>query len=338
MYPFKSCFLSTVFAGAFFCASSAVADTTPVKQPTDDKGIFSIVYENDVFAHTDNGYTNGVRFSWLSSEAQAPHWVKWASDFLPLASSGEKRLSISAGQSMFTPADLRQKAPILNDRPYAGWLYGTIGIVSDTGKTLDNVMLTVGVVGPYSLAGQTQKFVHRHITDSTIPQGWDNQLKNEPGIIFTYERKLRSLYQITPFGIGVDFTPSAGVNLGNVETDAIVGAMFRLGYDLPADYGPPRVRPSLPGSDFFIPTQEVSGYLFAGVEGKGVARNIFLDGNTFARSQSISKEPFVGSAQVGVALTYGEARLSYTQVFMTREFAQQKNPEEFGVVTLSYRF
>ncbi len=311
----------------------------PSFKTEDDKGILTLVYENDIFASTDRGYTNGVRAGWLSSEASAPLWVKWSADhFLPLAPDGDKRLSASLGQSMFTPSDLSRRDLIRGDRPYAGWLYGSVGVVSDTGKTLDNVMLTVGIVGPYSYAKQTQKFVHKNITDSPDPKGWRNQLKTEPGIILTYERKWRSLYQFSTLDIEVDATPAAGVNLGNIETDAIIGSMFRVGYDLPADYGPPRVRPSLPGSDFFIPTHAFGGYLFAGFEGRGVVRNIFLDGNTFASSAHVKKKPFVGSAQVGLAMTYGDARLSYTQVFMTREFAQQETPEQFGVLTLSTRF
>lgn len=322
------------------CMSPAFpAQADPVKPVEDDKGTFSLVYENDVFAHTDHGYTNGARLGWLSSETNAPDWVKWsAENFLPLAPAGDKRIGLALGQSMFTPADLSRKAPIHGDRPYAGWLYGSLGILSDTGKSLDNVMLTLGVIGPYSLADQTQKFVHKDITGSAYPQGWDNQLKTEPGIILTYEHKWRSLYQMAPFGVGVDVTPAVGVNLGNVETDAIAGATLRVGYDLPMDYGPPRVRPSLPGSDFFVPTKELGGYLFAGVEGRAVARNIFLDGNTFTGSLHVTKEPLVGSAQLGVAITYGEARLSYTHVFLSREFKQQGTPEQFGVVTLSYRF
>ena len=151
---------------------------------------------------------------------------------------------------MFAPEDLTKHTPVPSDHPYAGWLYGSVGMVSDTGRTLDNVMLTLGVVGPLSYAEQTQKFVHE-VTNSTRPEGWDHQLKNEPGIILTYERKWRGIVEVAPFGIGADVTPHVGVNLGNINTDASAGATFRLGYDLPADYGPPRIRPSLPGSDFF---------------------------------------------------------------------------------------
>jgi hypothetical protein len=210
-------------------------------------------------------------------------------------------------------------------------------MVSDTGDTLDNAMLTLGVVGPLSYAEQSQKFVHR-VRGNEQPRGWDHQLKNEPGMVLTYERKWRSIYEISPFGLSADVTPHAGMNLGNINTDATVGATFRLGYDLPADYGPPRIRPSLPGSDFFVPTEALSGYLFTSIGARAVGRNIFLDGNMFADSPSVDKKTLVSSLQVGAAVTYGETRLSYTHVFMTKEYETQKRPSVFGALTLSRRF
>lgn len=303
----------------------------------DEKGIFNIVLENDIFAGSDHDYTNGIRIAWLSPEGDMPLWVRLVADNLPLAPEGKKRISISLGQSIFTPEDLSRREQVIGDHPYGGWLYSSVGMVSDTGKTLDNVMLTLGVVGPLSHAQQTQKFVHK-VIDSPHPMGWDNQIKNEPGIRFTYERKWRSIFELSPFGAGFDSTPHVGVNLGNVNTDASIGATFRLGYDLPADYGPPRIRPSLPGADFFIPTQELGGYLFTTVGGRAVARNIFLDGNMFRDSPHVNKRALVGSLQAGAAITYGDARLSYTHVFMTREYSTQKHAEEFGALTLSYRF
>lgn len=303
----------------------------------DDKGIFNIVIENDIFAGSDSDYTNGIRFAWLSSEENMPLLARRIAGILPLAGEGNKRISIAAGQSMFAPEDLSRRDLVKNDQPYAGWLYGSVGMVSDTGKTLDNVMLTVGVVGPLSFAEQSQKFVHK-VVDSPRPNGWDNQLKNEPGIVLTYERKWRNLYKISPFGLSADVTPHVGVNLGNINTDAAVGATLRLGYDLPADYGPPRIRPSLPGSDFFVPSQDLGAYLFTTIGERAVARNIFLDGNTFRDSPSVDKKYFVGSLQVGAAVTYGETRLSYTHVLMTKEYSTQKHPSVFGALTLSHRF
>ncbi|MFZ4541959.1 MAG: lipid A deacylase LpxR family protein [Rickettsiales bacterium] len=325
-----------VFVATLFCSSiPAIAQERSYE---DDKAIFSLVWENDKFAHSDRDYTNGVRLSWLSAEETTPYWVRsLAHTVLPMASDGKQRISMSIGQNMYTPTDLTQSALIPNDRPYAGWTYGTVGIVSDTGNRLDTAQLTIGIVGPSSGTEATQKFIHR-LTDSQKPMGWDNQLKDEPGIVFTMERKWRSIAEFEPFGAGVDVTPYAGFNLGNINTDASVGATVRLGYDLPADYGPPRINPSLPGSDFFLPAQQIGGYLFAGVEGRAVGRNIFLDGNSFQNSHSVDKNYFVGSAQVGAALTYENTRLSYTHIFMTDEFKQQKDSAQFGALTLSYRF
>ncbi len=303
----------------------------------DEKGIFNVVIENDIFAGSDSDYTNGIRFSWLSSEEAMPAWIQSVAQALPIAGTGHKRISIAAGQSMFAPEDLSRSDQVVGDQPYAGWLYGSVGMVSDTGKTLDNVMLTIGVVGPLSFAEQSQKFVH-HAVDSQHPNGWDNQLKNEPGIVLTYERKWRNIYEISPFGLSADVTPHIGANLGNINTDASAGATLRLGYDLPADYGPPRIRPSLPGSDFFVPTDALGGYLFTTIGERAVARNIFLDGNTFRDSASVDKKNFVHSLQVGAAVTYGETRLSYTQVFMSKEYDTQKQPSVFGALTLSHRF
>lgn len=326
-----------IILSPFFLTIALSAKASQDVDKKDDKGIFNVVIENDIFAGSDSDYTNGFRFSWLSSEERMPGWIQSVAQALPLASEGNKRISIAAGQSMFAPEDLSRTDLVVGDQPYAGWLYGSVGMVSDTGTTLDNVMLTLGVVGPSSLAEPSQKFVH-HVVDSPQPSGWGNQLKDELGIILTYERKWRAIIEASPFGFAVDVTPHAGVNLGNISTDTTVGATFRLGYDLPADYGPPRIRPSLPGSDFFIPTKELGGYLFTTIGERAVARNIFLDGNTFKDSPSVDKKNFVSSLQVGAAVTYGETRLSYTQVFMTKEYETQKRPSVFGTLTLSYRF
>ncbi|MBS29221.1 MAG: hypothetical protein CL566_09925 [Alphaproteobacteria bacterium] len=68
---------------------------------------------------------------------------------------------------------------------------------------------------------------------------------------------------------------------------------------------------------------------------RGVARDIFLDGNTFASSHSVDKKHFVGDAQLGFAAIYHGVRLAFTQVFRTREFGGQSQSDRFGAVSLS---
>ena len=337
-------FISRLFCATLLCAlfcTQTLAEMVAANEArpvSDDKDIFNVVLENDLFAGRDRGYTNGIRFGWLSSEKSVPEWARNIAGHLPmLADDGHKRISLAIGQSMYAPGNLSSTVPIIGDRPYAAHLYGSVGMVSDTGTTLDNVVLSLGMIGPAALGEPIQKFVHR-VIDSPEPMGWDNQLKNEPVIDLTYERKWRALYRISPFGLQTDAVPHVGVSLGNVNASASTGATFRLGFDLPADYGPPRIRPSLPGSDFFVPTEHLGGYLFTSVEGRAVAHNIFLDGNTFRDSLDVDKKNFVGSLQLGAAVTWGPSRLSYTHVLMTKEFETERRAPQFGAVTYSVRF
>ena len=66
-----------------------------------------------------------------------------------------------------------------------------------------------------------------------------------------------------------------------------------------------------------------------------MARNIFLDGNTFRDSQSVKKEPFVADAAVGVAMNFGAYKLAYVRVFRTREFVEQGSAPKYGSITFS---
>jgi len=327
--------------GAVVAPRSSTAVEDGVRPVPDPGGIMSFVIENDSIAGTDQHYTNGFRFSVLTSEWSIPEWLERGANFLPFFDySGNKRISYAFGQSMFTPNDITIADPPSDQRPYAGWLYGSIGLVSDTGSRLDNLQLTLGVVGPYSGAKDTQKFVHKLI-DSPDPKGWATQLKTEPGVVLSYERKWRGLLPALsndPTGLAVDATPHVGVSLGNIYTHANVGLTLRVGQDLPADYGPPRVRPSLPGSDFFVPSGNFGWYLFAGVDGRAVAHNIFLDGNTWKDSRSVDKEYFVGELQAGLVFTFSGMRLGYTHVLRSKEYEGQDGFDEFGALTFGFRF
>ncbi len=64
--------------------------------------------------------------------------------------------------------------------------------------------------------------------------------------------------------------------------------MLRFGRNLEADYGPNRIRPSLSGTSYFNADylEDPFGfYVYVGAQGRAVAQNIFLDGNTFRDSR-----------------------------------------------------
>jgi hypothetical protein len=201
---------------------------------------------------------------------------------------------------------------------------------------LDSLELNIGIVGPDSFAKDVQSFVHK-VIDSSQPQGWDHQLHNEIGLMLIYDRQWQAQYIDEFLGLGIDLTPHFGGILGNVITSASLGATLRIGRDLPSDYGPPRIQPSLPGSGFFRPSRNFGWYFFAGLEGRYVLHNIFLDGNTFGSSHDVKREPWVGDLQAGLVLTWKNLRLSFSNIYRSDEFEGQSSATKFGSISLSIR-
>jgi lipid A 3-O-deacylase len=316
---------------------AARADVVPEAISDDSRGAFTLLFENDIFGAqgNDRHYTQGLRFSYLTREERVWDWVRNGARALPFYPDGGRiRATYSLGQNLYTPEDISTLDLVEDDRPYAAWLYAAVGLVADTRHSLDAVEFSVGVVGPAALGEELQSWVHG-IIDSPDPQGWHNQLHNELTLQLFYERKWRRAWAWAP--LQFDATPHVGGALGNVFIQGAVGGTLRVGTDLPVDYGPPRIRPSLPGSEFFVPSKNLSAYLFGGVEGRAVARTIFLDGNTFGGSHSVEKNPLVGDFQGGLALVVLRVRLAFTYVYRTREFVGQNEADSFGAFTLSVR-
>ena len=315
------------------------------------RGTLSIVVENDKFRsfdqskQTDRNFTNGIRLNWISEVRATPGWGRELAGWIPLfPSDGATRVGYAFGQNMYTPENIVRRDRQRNDRPYSGWTYVGAAITSsrelgDQGR-LDTLEINLGIVGPQSYAGETQREYHRLI-GAQVPQGWNNQLRNEPGVVLYYERRWRNVgkSQLLP-GIEGDFSPHAGASLGNVFTYGGAGATLRIGRNLATDYGPPRIRPGLAGSMHFDTPKEspFAVYGFAGFEGRAVARDITLDGNTFANSHSVDRKPLVGDVQLGFAAVYGSVRATFTYVLRTREFDAQRSGDRFGAVSLSVKF
>ncbi len=320
-------------------AAPALAQDTP---PPDPAATFNLTIENDLFGGTDKYYTSGFQLSWRSASANPPYWLAWLSEgatpFFP--PGGTPRWGLALGQNIFTPSDTRARTPDPNDRPYAGWLYGAFTLTSYTERALGTFEVQLGVVGPSALGEQVQNNVHDLINvDRAL--GWDRQLKDEPGINVILTRQWRfnqPLDPADPRGLALGLVPSLTGSLGNVQTYASAGLMLRVGSNLLSDFGPPRIRPSLAGSAFFQPDGQWGWYVFAGVEGRAVARDIFLDGNTWRDGPRVDRIPLVGEGALGAVLIMPWARLSYTHTFRSREFQGQSRKAQYGSVTLSFRF
>lgn len=301
----------------------------------------TLTTENDLYAtRSDQNYTNGIRATYFDAGAKPPKLASLLAEYIPTFHVN-KTTSVyySLGQNLYTPEDITARTPDPKDRPYSAFLYGTAGLTSITDNHIDDMELTLGIVGPLALGEETQKAVH-DLVKAKDPSGWDHQLKNEAGLILSWQRRWPESYarDFGPFYFR--FSPHVGASLGNVYTYGTGGVSAQL---TPKRFKwqstPLRVRPAMPGNGFFsVADNQFSWSLFAGVEERAVARNIFLDGNSFESSPSVNKKTFVTDANTGITLTYGRTQIAYTINWRSKEFDGQDDPSIFGALSIGYRF
>ncbi len=308
----------------------------------EDNNYLSLSFENDRIGNgKDQNYTSGIRLTYYEVNTPVPPVIDKFAEAIPTFDLNTTTSTFfTIGQNLYTPQDITQSANQPNERPWAGWLYGSVGLTTITKNHLDELEFTLGVVGPQALGKQTQKFIHNHLTNSPDPKGWDNQLKTEPGVVISARRRWPILYAQNFDNYRLRIEPNVNLSLGNVYTYAGTGlaAAFGPGKNTAQDM-PPRVQPAMAGTGFFdTPNNKLSWYLFGGIDTRLIARNIFLDGNTFKNSPSVSKFPVVADGNIGLALTYDDYRLAYTLNYRTKEFDGQDNESVFGSLTFTTRF
>lgn len=330
-------------------------------RPPSKSWTFTFRLENDLFANTDRFYTNGIKLSWISPDMNYFRDLDWLKkktkirnlskriiNLLPFSRNPDmqRNIALSVGQKMFTPADISRRDLINGDRPYAGWLYGSVAFHNKNDRVLNTVEIQAGLIGDWSLARQTQDFIHG-LRGIDKAQGWGNQLNNEFGFALIYDRKKRVVRRTDFSGQwGVDLITHYGGAAGTVFTNVDAGAELRLGWNLPTDFGSALIRPAgdtNAPADTKDPRYEPRGktfsfHVFAAATGRLVLHDIFLDGNTFSRSHSVTRELLVGDFVIGASLVYRKVKFSYAQVLRTKEFKAQQGGHNFGSISISYTY
>jgi hypothetical protein len=297
-------------------------------------GAVGVAIENDIVAGSDRDYTSGIKLVYAFPDNKGG---KLARIFLSADDGDRARLIVGAGQNIYTPKTYRLPVPPPGEHPYAGWLYvdGALIVERDSGNIIDILGVSAGVVGPAALGEDAQRTLHRLFND-VDPLGWNNQLRNEPGLAISFDRQWKHRFKLGEV-LEFEASPFAGASAGNVLTEGRAGFSLSIGEDLKNDLGPVRVRSSIPGGGIDR-RHGVAWSVFGGAAARAVARNIFLDGNTFRNGPSVEKEILVGEFQAGLSISFGLANLSYTHVWRTRQYETEPDGHSFGALSLSRRF
>ena len=345
--------VSLAFMLSAWPLSTAGAAAKPLLPDPIDHGTFSFYFENDLFGGTDQRYTNGVRLSYTSvdlkkfSDSSLTGPLGSQIDDLPWINrpSYQRNVAFVLGQSMYTPTDIQAVQLTGDDRPYAGWLYTGLGFIWKNANVRNALTLNIGVVGPSAYAEESQDFIHE-LRGIPTAQGWDNQLHDELGVVLGYQRMWRWPVRERRAGFDWETLPFIGANLGNVKISASVGAELRFGYNLPDDFGTETIGAAATTTTPMEGSQRASRsrwtnfgtHVFLRGEGHAVARDIFLDGNTFGDSPSVDKLPFVADLSAGLSMNYKDVKITYAYVYRTEEFRGQDGGQTFGSLTMSIPF
>jgi lipid A 3-O-deacylase len=335
------------------------------------KGQWYLHWENDLLTRfaSDEYFTNGVRVGYAWEPGCEREWVKKPARWLERSALGRKlglgdperftrSSTFAIGQSIYTPSDIQIDSYLPDDHPYGGYLYGLLRYDYTTppddedGRWNSQVQksfeLQAGVVGPSSGGAEVQKWVHE-VTDDKDPKGWDHQLEDEPGLMAGFQWQKRFARNSRSF----DVVPSVGVALGNVQTYAAAGLTLRVGQNITGF-------PSRAVEAARVTAKQLRDdhgtcyglrfisecYVFVGGEARYVARNVFLDGNTWKDGgPAVDRVPLVYDITAGLRLRFPGCGLtfSYIGVRRTKEFEpvpvtsrHRDGRHEYGVASFSW--
>lgn len=310
---------------------SAVPAFADISEP------INLIEENDSFiGGVDRHYTQGLQLSQTFAPALKNDLDMLVENFMLPDGGNTWRSGWFAGQTMYTPENLVVTNPSSTDRPYAGWLFAGLRDYRYDDNVLDKAEITLGTTGPASMAANVQSWWHAMgLFGGLKPKGWHYQLHDEPGLILSGQRIWRVTLSDSDWPVEAEILPEANVSVGNVFDYAAAGGMLRIGQNLKADWGPPRIQPALSGADFQN-VDDVAWYAFAGFEGRAVGRNLFLDGNSFGASRSVQKYNLVSEIDAGVALQFPAFRLMGSYSRRSNEFVYQRGNDQLTSFTLTF--
>lgn len=334
---------SLLLFATFICkpAWSQVAKQTADQDPhTGEAFIFYIENDSRIIGGpgSDQAYSNGFKFSYIYAEDKIPEWARGTVKKIRFLEQEQEKakvnFGVSFGQQIYTPNNTDLSSFISDDRPYAGWMYLGLAASFKEEKVGHFFELDIGAIGPSALGKEVQNNYHELIHEPRA-EGWEHSLHDEPTLQLFYQRRTKS-YATKNF----DSFHYYGAGFGNVMIGAHVGIMVRGGINLLDDFGPSR--PSATDGDSFVSpiinpkSNKKSYYGFAGIRGNALARNIFLDGNTFRDSHHVTKYPFTFETEFGAGLQILPLGVVWRFVTRSPEFKERSDFNSFASINVIY--
>ena len=280
------------------------------------------ITENDADFRQDNDYTFGSEIGALFAFTDERN------------SSQHDFISFTYDWQIYTPEDLKNPDIIEDDRPYAGYQYIKTSLHRADLEQLQTVSFQIGFIGPDTKMQQVQNGVHS-VIGSPYANGWDHQLENE--LIVQLNYSYRKFIDLDKKGV---LLPEVGFELGNASIKGYGMLLYRYGNDIRSDFG----STLMDNTDYYkIPRKKLMKQkwryaLQLSLKTNFIARDIFLDGNTFRTSHSVEKENFTAEIGYGVDIGYKRWSFGYLRKHLSKEFKTQNRYHSYGSLIISYQY
>ncbi len=285
----------------------------------------SVSIENDILAGSDNNYSHATEIKWNMGHGTNDVFLT----------------SIGVRQFFYTPDNIALGNTIQPyERDYCGVLEGFYQMWKREmvlGKP-EYVMyeLDFGVLGPLALGSQTQSYAHRIIPGNIQPQGWGNQMPNEPILNGYMERH----HNFTVAGDRNGWCAVAdgvyGGSLGTTWINSFAGAEVKLGWNIPDFVADNTFTMKSVNGDMEV---NHSFYSYVKFETRAYAQALNATlGDSLFNDHPYGRQltPAFAENTMGIVLGYNKLSFCYLITKRSDEFYGQAAPMDYGTLIVNF--
>jgi lipid A 3-O-deacylase len=306
-------FFLTVFP--FFLIAQKIDNAASFRDVKTER-YFRFNYDNDYFASRDQDYTQGYNFE-LVSPALRHNPIN---QLLLKPKRSESQYGISIEHIGFTAFNIGSPFIQYEDRPFAAAIMlKSFIIATDTIHTSRwTSSLNLGLIGPGAFGKEMQVAIHE-ATGNTIPQGWQNQIRND--VVLNYEVSYeKQLFRYTNI---FSLQSNTILRVGTLFTNASIGLNTTFGI-INAPFAALRTKRKFAIYGYAQPILNVIGY-DATLQG-----GLFNTKSPYTIPQN-QMERLTAQVNYGIVLQTRTLFLEYSRVLITREFASGTNSKWGGI-------
>jgi hypothetical protein len=286
------------------------------------KRYFRFNYDNDYFASRDQDYTQGYSFELVSPNLQKNPINK----ILFNPKNSENKYGISIEHIGFTPFNIKSPNIQYGDRPFAATIMlKSFAIATDTIRKSRLISsMNIGLIGPGAFGKEMQVAIHE-ATGNTIPEGWQNQVKND--VVLNYEVSYEK--QFISYRNLFSLSTNTRARLGTLFTNAGFGLTTTFGI-INSPFSTSKTKKRFAIYGFAQSMVNVIGY-DATLQG-----GMFNTKSPYTISNS-EIERFTAQVNFGMILQTRTLYFEYSRALITREYEAGKS-SKWGGIKIGFRF